>query len=291
MSSRLPATVDLSLERLARRGGGDGPHRDGWGVAFYEGPDLFLVREPRAACDSPLMHLLERQGQRSCMVVCHVRLATFGPRALRNTQPFARELAGRMHTFAHNGDLEGLRDNPPRLPTRFSPVGDTDSELAFCILLEAILPLWSNPDGVPTVSQRLAAVAEIGDELRRFGPANFIYGDSTALFVYADRRTQPDGELRAPGLHLLQRACWQPGPELAEAGVSIGTVRQDVALVASVPLTDEPWRPLAEGEVLALVGGHCVDREAAKGTDCTGLRDGTEAVAAAAPGSEVVESG
>jgi hypothetical protein len=34
-------------------------------------------------------------------------------------------------------------------------------------------------------------------------------------------------------------------------------VRQDVALVASVPLTDELWEPLAEGELIALSNGLC----------------------------------
>jgi glutamine amidotransferase len=91
------------------------------------------------------------------------------------------------------------------------------------------------------------------------GTANFIYGDSTTLFVHADRRTQADGTIRPPGLYLLQRACWRPGPELAEAGISLATVRQDVSLVASVPLTDEPWRPLGRGEILALQGGRCFD--------------------------------
>jgi predicted glutamine amidotransferase len=273
MSSRVPATVGLSLKRLARRGGAEGPHRDGWGAAFYEGPDLFLVREAHAACESPLMHLLESQGRRSCMVVCHVRLATCGARALRNTQPFARELAGRMHTFAHNGHLPGLCESLLRRPIRFTPVGDTDSELAFCVLLESMVPLWADPDRVPSLASRLEAIAAAGDALRRFGPANFIYGDSTTLFIHADRRTQTDGSLRPPGLHLLQRACWQPGPELAEAGVSIETVRQDVALVASVPLTDELWRPLRQGEVLALVGGHCVDRDGHQAADFMGTTD------------------
>ena len=37
MSSRVPASVGFSLEKLARHGGAEGPHRDGWGVAFYEG--------------------------------------------------------------------------------------------------------------------------------------------------------------------------------------------------------------------------------------------------------------
>jgi hypothetical protein len=37
MSSNRQATVNLSLMKLAEHGGFSGPHRDGWGVAYYEG--------------------------------------------------------------------------------------------------------------------------------------------------------------------------------------------------------------------------------------------------------------
>lgn len=42
LSSRLPATVDLSLEDFFRHGGLTGPHKDGWGIACFEGPANFL---------------------------------------------------------------------------------------------------------------------------------------------------------------------------------------------------------------------------------------------------------
>ena len=139
-------------------------------------------------------------------------------------------------------------------------MGDSDSEWAFCALLERLAPLWLEAqEEVPPLTERLSVIAGLAEELRALGTSNFIYGDSTALFVHADRRTQVDGAIRAPGLYLLQRACWRPGPELADAGISLATVRQDVSLVASVPLTDELWRPLGEGEVLALQGGRCLD--------------------------------
>jgi glutamine amidotransferase len=35
LSSRLPATVSLSLKTLAEHGGGSAPHADGWGIAYY----------------------------------------------------------------------------------------------------------------------------------------------------------------------------------------------------------------------------------------------------------------
>jgi glutamine amidotransferase len=51
---------------------------------------------------------------------------------------FARELRGRLHVFAHNGRLEGIESRHAGERDRFQPVGETDSEIAFCILLERL---------------------------------------------------------------------------------------------------------------------------------------------------------
>ena len=45
LSSNLPATITLSLMKLAEHGGFTGPHRDGWGVGYYEGADVRLLKE------------------------------------------------------------------------------------------------------------------------------------------------------------------------------------------------------------------------------------------------------
>ena len=144
MSSRYPTTVGFSLETLARRGGREGPHKDGWGVAYFEGHDVFLLRETRSASSSGLVQFMEQHGPPSSLVISHIRLATRGDPVLWNTHPFQRELGGRAHVFAHNGNLEGIWDHCTLQSTRFIPIGDTDSEFAFCCLLEKLVPLWAN---------------------------------------------------------------------------------------------------------------------------------------------------
>ena len=49
-----------------------------------------------------------------------------------------------------------------------------------------------------------------------------------------------------------------------EAGVTIegSGEGQAITLLASVPLTSEGWRPLAEGEVIVVKDGRVVDRAA-----------------------------
>lgn len=260
LSSRNPTTVEFSLERLARRGGIEGPHRDGWGVAFYEGADVSLLREPRAAAESDLVRYIEQHAPPGRMLISHIRLATHGEPALRNTQPFIRELGGTIHVFAHNGELSGIERRRDFVPGRFQPVGDTDSELVFCSLLDRLEDLWLAAGGLPPLQERLKIVAAFAAELRGFGPSNFLYADGDVLYAHAHKRIQTNGEVKPPGLHVLVRQCEESGPDLEGAGITLTTVAQEVCLLASVPLTDEPWMPLAEGEVMVVKHGQIEER-------------------------------
>lgn len=256
LSMSQPARLTFSLHTLAARGGDASTTRDGWGVAFYEGDDVALFREPGAAGNSALVRYLETEGPSTTLAISHIRHATQGGVQLSNTQPFARELGGRMHVFAHNGHLPGIeRDAAMTLGAR-RPVGQTDSEHAFCALLERLRPLWQDGQ-VPPLDTRLSLLAAFARELRAFGPANFLYADSDALFAHGNRRIQPKvGRIEPPGLWLLSRHCTPPEPSPEnQGGVSIDQRERAIVWVASVPLTDEAWRPLAEGELLAVRAG------------------------------------
>jgi len=37
VSSKVPTNVSFSLEEFSRHGGGTAHHKDGWGLAFYDG--------------------------------------------------------------------------------------------------------------------------------------------------------------------------------------------------------------------------------------------------------------
>ncbi len=253
MSSLMPTNVSFSLNALARHGGAEGPHRDGWGVAYYADRDVVVLREPRAASESELVRFIERHGPSSDLVISHIRFASFGDVALRNTQPFARELGGRRHVFAHNGDLPDL---VCRGAGCFTPIGETDSEKAFCHLLASMTPLWRDAGGeLPPLSARLRVFSAFAADMRHAGTANIIYSDSDALFVHGHRRTLPNSDRVLRGLYVLARNCKEPVPDMSDSGVELVTARQALTLVASVPLTVENWQPLADGEVLAIRSG------------------------------------
>lgn len=252
LSGSIATTTSLSMERLARHGDRAGRLSDGWGIGFYDGPDVRLFREPEAAGDSAWVRFIGEQQIRSHLVMSHLRHATQGEVSLRNTQPFARELGGRMHIFAHNGRLPGIEQHLAREGQRHAPIGSSDSEVAFCALLDRLTPLWA--DCSPTLEVRLAVVTAFARELRDCGPANFLYADGDLLFAHGHRRLQADGSTAAPGLHVLHRECFVDPDALADAGVEIGHP-QTVTLFATVPLTHDDWRPFAEGEILVARSG------------------------------------
>lgn len=256
ISSNLSVTANLSLEELARHGGITGPHKDGWGVAYYEDNDVRLIKEAKAAAGSEWIEFVRNHDLRSHIILSHIRKATMGRPSFANTQPFIRELGGRIHVFAHNGKLEDVQRKKSMFFSQYRPVGETDSELAFCVLLERLSRLWRETDGaIPLLSERYDIVSGFAHEVAPLGPANFLYSDGDAIFAHGNRRTQAaSGEIRPPGMYWHCRRCEPDGPFDVE-GVNLRGQDQSVALVASVPLSDENWLPMKEGEVLCLKDG------------------------------------
>lgn len=252
-----PIHLSLSLARFSRHGGLEGPHGDGWGFAWYEQGDVQLIREPAACAHSEMAHWLAERPRPSRLFMGHIRHATQGEVALRNTQPFQREAGGATHLFAHNGDLNRFIHNPKRFPNgQYNPVGETDSERAFCVLMARMAAVWQ--DARPDPDVRLAIVADFAARLRRLGPANFLYSDGELLFAHSDRRRQMDGEVSVPGLYLLQsETCGDTEMD----GLELEQREQvSVAMLASVPLDQRPWQALPEGEVLMFRDGILLER-------------------------------
>jgi glutamine amidotransferase len=260
-------TANVSLPTLATHGAATGAYADGWGVGFYDGLDVRLIKEATGAADSDWVRFIANHDLRSLLVIAHTRHATRGTRSYSNTQPFVRELAGRVHLFAHNGDLPGIFESNEFQPERFNPIGETDSERAFCVLLDQMAAIWARSNATPTLRQRFLIVSSFAGELRALGPANFLYSDGDLLFAHGHRRKHADtGRVEAPGLVSLQRQCPIGQPGLVASGLSIRGDHQLVTLFASVPLTSERWEPLAEGELIAVSQGQLVARQLADGS-------------------------
>jgi len=105
-------------------------------------------------------------------------------------------------------------------------------------------------------------MSTFASDLRTMGPANFLYSDGDVLFAHGNRRKHADtGKVEAPGLVSLQRQCQQDETSFIASGLSIRGDNQTVTLFASVPLTNEHWIPLAEGELVVVSRGQFVARQ------------------------------
>eukprot|EP01155_Anaeramoeba_flamelloides_P007889 Anaeramoba_flamelloidesa114951_5.p2 GENE.a114951_5~~a114951_5.p2 ORF type:complete len:128 (-),score=3.02 a114951_5:47-430(-) len=106
MSANVPTDICFSFTGLMQRGGRTGPHRDGWGIAFYEGKGLRSFHDPEPSADSRIARLVADYSIKSRVVISHIRQANVGSVCLENTHPFSRELWGYTWTYAHNGQLD-----------------------------------------------------------------------------------------------------------------------------------------------------------------------------------------
>ena len=266
MSSRERSSVTYSLNEFSKHGGLTHRNKSGWGIAYFQDRDAFIVKEPEPAHDSPWVRFIAEQELQSRFIIAHVRLATVGQPSLHNTHPFRRALGGRTHVFAHNGTLNGIHDEHRHNELRYEPVGDTDSELAFCLLLERLRETWHDAREIPDVARRLDVFAGFASDMRGRGSSNFLYSDGDALFVHADRRIYEEGEgysdPRPPGLSMRNCVACQIGPEFACDGLKVGMADQRTMLFASVPLDEIGWEPLPEGIAVAVRDGEEIGRQA-----------------------------
>jgi predicted glutamine amidotransferase len=239
MECNVPTDIVFSFSGLRQRGGKTGPHADGWGLAFYEGRASRVFLDPSPACHSALAHFLAQNPIKTLLAVGHVRRRTRGPMCVANTHPFVRELWGRHWVFAHNGTLPLVRK---RKLGRFMPIGTTDSEHAFCLILEHLRS--SFPDYPRRPSELWKAIADVGARLAKDGTFNFLLGDGRHLFARCGTRL----------CHIIRKAPFGEAA-LADDDVRVDfaaltTPRDRVAVVATAPLTtNEQWIQGRPGEL------------------------------------------
>lgn len=258
MSSRTPTAVTYSLDEFSKNGSSLRHNRDGWGIALARDRDAFLVKEPEPASDSPWVRFIAEHPLDTTLAIAHVRYATRGLHTMENTHPFRRALGRRTHFFAHNGTLKGIEESVDTASLSYLPVGDTDSELAFCTLLSRLKPHYER-DEAPSVEARFDVFRDVCDKMKGLGSSNFLYYDGDILFAHAHTRIYEEGgELvgpKPPGLHI--KRCWTCTfqKEVSCPGLKVDLRDHQSVLLASVPLDDQGWEALDEGTVLALRDG------------------------------------
>jgi glutamine amidotransferase len=187
-------------------------HADGWGIAARHDGEWTIERS--TACAARCAHFdATTCALAASIVVAHVRKKTVGPTSLANTHPFQR---GHL-VFAHNGTVKDLDALLARTSARRAAevAGDTDSERLFAFILTRIDDAADVGAGVAQAVRELHALPEPGS-------VSFLLSCGHRLYA-----------------HRLARSLFV-------------LVRPDATLVASEPFTDEPWRELADRELVVL---------------------------------------
>jgi len=244
MNCNVPTDVMFSFAGFAERGGRTDHHGDGWGIAFFEDKGLRHFVDHQSAAESPVAELIRHYPIKSRNVISHIRKATQGEVTLENCHPFVRELWGRYWVFAHNGDL---KDYAPRLHGSFRPVGHTDSERAFCWLLQELAKSHAS---VPSIAELTLTLRQLVPQISTHGTFNFLLSNGEALWAHASTnlyhvvRQHPFGSatLRDEDLSVNFAEHAAPGDR--------------VAVVVTAPLTtNEQWTAFAPGELRVFVDG------------------------------------
>ena len=245
MNCNTPTDIVFSFTGFATRGGRTDEHKDGWGIAFFEGKGVRHFVDHQAAIDSPIAELIKRYPIKSTNVIAHIRKATQGVIALENCHPFVREAWGHQWVFAHNGDLKNFN---PNLDGSFLPIGSTDSERAFCYLMQSLRTRFGSQ--LPELSALRGFLSEICREIAVHGTFNMMLSNGSVLFAHCSTK-----------LHYIERQHPFNTVALSDEDVSVDfaqvTTPQDrVAVIVTEPLTtNEQWTALQTGELKVFVDG------------------------------------
>lgn len=239
MSANVPTDIVFSFTGLAERGGVTGPHVDGWGITFYEGKGSRTFKDANPSSESHIAKLIKSYPIKSEVVISHIRQANRGCVSLENTHPFTRELWGQYWTYAHNGQLTDYQAKFQ--VSRYQSVGDTDSEQAFCWILEQMVAKFgdSKPQDMQAV---FCFVATLAEEICALGVFNMLLSDGEYLMSFCSNNL----------CYITRRAPFGKA-KLIDTDVVIDFDKETtpydvVTVVATRPLTEnEQWQIIQPG--------------------------------------------
>jgi predicted glutamine amidotransferase len=274
MSFAKPIVAHVTIQAFSMR---SVENADGWGLAWYPDKSLAMIKQPMRWSIEHTQFLEHYPGLLSSIYVSHVRHKTTGGSPTHSeTHPFSRELNGREYCFAHNGTLGGDFWKKPL--GRFRPIGSTDSEFLFCLLLDELERFGrlareaeeakngeANGKGSGSGVYRLdQATGRLVSEqqwrwlhqfllrLNDYGRLNCILTDGERLLVYHDKNAWKNLTYRNIFLHE------DTAQHFGDATVAVNLQAQPVnhgVIVATNPLSVEGWERFLPGEMKVLHQG------------------------------------
>ena len=221
---------------------------DGWGIGFYPDTSAQVIKEPLEAEESLLSDFIENYPKiKSEIFISHVRLNSVSEPAFMNTHPFERELNGKEYIFAHNGTLSNYKENFKK--SNFRTVGKTDSEAAFCHLMNKIKDKNVESWNKSCFKWLLNEIQYINS----YGKFNCLFSDGEYLFCYYDMNGYK-------GLYHLHRSAPYSHTHLSDEHYDIHLKKQETSekegyIIATRPLTNEKWHSFKPGELKVFKNG------------------------------------
>ncbi|PMP86530.1 MAG: hypothetical protein C0174_01285 [Thermodesulfobium narugense] len=158
-----------------------------------------------------------------------------------NKYPFYRGLEGKEYIFVHNGTLNDYESLKLK---KFKPIGETDSEYAFCYLLSSIgkegINIW--------MEKSFDWLAEKLIEINKYGNFNCIFSDGEFMFCFYDKNGYK-------GLRFVQRKSLYDTCRLMDEDWEINLAEEKRPeetgyIVATRKLADEQWKDFEFGELI-----------------------------------------
>lgn len=251
MNCNVPTDIIFSFTGFQARGGLTDVHTDGWGIAFFEGKGVRQFLDPLPSAKSQIAEFVRNYPIKSKNVISHIRKATQGDIALENTHPFMRELWGQYWIFAHNGNITNFHVEFDGL---FCPVGNTDSEKVFCWILQSLKEEFG--DQYPGADALFRAVAELTREVGKLGELNFLLSNGELLIAHCSTNLS----------YIVRKAPFAMArlkdQEMSVDFSSVTTAKDRVAVIATVPLTDnEVWTTMSPGSIWMFKEGEPIVHE------------------------------
>ena len=250
MNCNVPTDICFSFTGFQARGGLTDEHTDGWGITFFEGKGVRQFLDPSPSAKSAIADFVRTYPIKSMNVIAHIRKATQGGLKLENTHPFIREMWGQYWSFAHNGDLKNFN---PELSGRNRPVGGTDSELAFCFILQELQLAFG--DQAPNLIDLSNKFYELTNSLSQYGIFNFLISNGEWMFAHCSTKLS----------YIVRKAPFSVA-HLKDQDVLIDfkdvtTTHDRVAIIATNPLTEnESWEIMNPGTLILFKDGEVVNQ-------------------------------
>ncbi len=186
MSEFLAISFDcMSSPSIHLRSPSDGSNNSGWGFGWYPNDEAgaSILKDSSSKEANELATALSSWNNfRSTTFICKVK-GELRRYTQQSSQPFCRSFGGRDWLFLHNGELDkkALTNILEKDKSRFlEPLGNTDSELAFCIFLANVFN-----SGKKMLSEiPSATIHHWFQELNKLGTADFVVSDGRQVAIF-----------------------------------------------------------------------------------------------------------